>query len=123
MAKMSAEVKKAVAECKPGMIATASKTGKPNVSAKGSLRVLDDEHLIFANIMSPGTLANLQENHQIAIICLDPATRSGCRVSGRSEIFDAGPLFDQMSQEYAAKRMVVRHVVKVAVEDSYTFKI
>jgi len=123
MAKMSQDVKKAVAEIKLGLIATASKTGKPNVSAKGSLRVLDDEHLIFADIMSPGTLVNLQENAQIAIICLDPATRSGCRVSGRSEIFDAGPLFDQLSQEYVAKRMAVKHVVRVAVEESYAFKI
>jgi len=123
MAKMSQEVKKAVAECKPGLIATASQTGKPNVSAKGSLRVLDDEHLVFAEIMSPGTLANLKVNPQIAIICLDPTTRSGCRVFGRSEILDSGPLFDQISQEYAAKKTTVNHVVKIMVEDSYTFKI
>ena len=123
MAKMSQEVKQAVADCKPALIATASSTGKPNVSAKGSLRVLDDEHLVFADIMSPGTMANLADNPQIAIICLDPATRSGCRVSGQSEILASGPLFDQMSQEYAAKRMQVKHVIKVAVEDAYTFRI
>lgn len=123
MTKMSEEVKKAVATCKPGLIATASRTGKPNVSAKGSLRVLDDEHLVFANIMSPGTLANLEENPQIAIICLDPATRSGCRISGKSEIFDSGPLFDQFQKEYEARKMVVKHVVKVAVDDAYTFKV
>ncbi len=123
MAIMSQEVQKAVAEIKPSLIATSSRTGKPNVSAKGSLRVLDDEHLIFANIMSPGTLANLQENPQIAVICLDPATRSGCRVFGKSEILDAGPLFEQMSQEYAAKRMAVKQVVRIAVEEAYTFKI
>lgn len=123
MTKMSEEVKKAVAECKPGLIATASKTGKPNVSAKGSLRVLDDEHLVFADILSPGTLANLKENPQVAVICLDPATRSGCRVSGRPEIFDSGPLFDQFHQEYAARKMAVKHVVKIAVDDSYTFKV
>lgn len=123
MTNMSEEVKKAVAECKPGLIATASKTGKPNVSAKGSLRVLDDEHLAFAVIMSPGTLVNLKENPQIAIICLDPTTRSGCRISGRSEIFNSGPLFDQFHKEYAMRKMAVKHVVKVAVDDSYTFKV
>lgn len=123
MTKMSEEVKKAVAECKPGLIATASKAGKPNVSAKGSLRVLDDEHLVFADIMSPGTLANLKENPQIAVICLDPVTRSGCRVSGRPEIVDSGPLFDQFHEEYAVRKMAVKHVVKIAVDDSYTFKV
>ena len=119
---MSPEVQKAVDECKPGLIATASKTGKPNVSPKGSLQVLDDEHLIFADIRSPGTYANLKENPQIAIICFDPATRSGCRISGRTEIFETGPLFDQLTQAYAARNMVVKHVIKVAVEDSSAFK-
>lgn len=121
MAKMSEEVKKAVAAVKPGLIATASKTGKPNVSAKGSLCVLDDEHVAFALIKSPQTLANLRENAQVAIICLDPKTRSGCRISGKSELLDKGPLFDQISQEYAQRKLEVNHVVKVAVADSYTF--
>lgn len=121
MAKMSEEVKKAVAECKPGMIATASKTGKPNVSAKGSLRVIDDEHVAFAVVRSPQTLANLRENSQIAIICFDPATRKGCRIAGKSEIIDSGPLFDRFSAESAQRKTVVNQVVKIVVEDSYTF--
>jgi len=118
MAKMSPEVQKAVEECGPGLIATASSTGKPNVSPKGSFQVLDDEHVIFAEIHSPGTLANLKENPQIAIICFDPATRSGCRISGRSEIVDSGPLFDQFSQAFADRNMVVNHVIKIAVDES-----
>lgn len=122
MAKMSPEVQKAVDECKPGIIATASLAGKPNVSAKGSLQVLDDENVIFADIKSPGTLANLKANPQVAIFCFDPTTRSGCRISGKAEIFDSGPLLDQFSQAYAARNMTVKHVVKVAVDDSYTFK-
>ncbi|MBN8478064.1 MAG: pyridoxamine 5'-phosphate oxidase family protein [Burkholderiales bacterium] len=121
--KMSQEVKDAVAMNKPGLIATASQSGKPNVSAKGSLRVIDDEHVAFAIIKSPGTIANLRENPQIAIICLDPATRSGCRIAGRSEIHSSGPLFEQLGAEYAAKRMAVQQVIKVSVEDAYTFKI
>ncbi|MEW6033807.1 MAG: pyridoxamine 5'-phosphate oxidase family protein [Chloroflexota bacterium] len=123
MARMSEEVKKAVTECKPGLVATASKTGKPNVSAKGSLRVLDEEHVVFADIMSPKTTANLRENPQVAVICIDPPSRSGCRISGKAEILTSGPLFDQLSQEYAARKMKVKNVVKVAVEESSTFKL
>ena len=123
MAKMSEEVKKAVAACKPGIIATAGKTGKPNVSAKGSFRVIDDEHVAFANIMSPNTVANLKQNPQVAVICLDPATRSGCRISGTAEISDSGALFDQLSQEYGARKMKVLHAVTISVEQSSTFKI
>ena len=51
--KMSADVKKSIAECGPALIATASKSGRPNVSPKGSLKVLDDEHVVFADVRSP----------------------------------------------------------------------
>ena len=48
MAKLSDKIKETIAEVRPGIIATASRDGKPNVSAKGSLRVLDDDHVVFA---------------------------------------------------------------------------
>jgi hypothetical protein len=36
-----------------------------NLSPKGRTAVWDDDHLIFANIRSPGTLANLRSNRVI----------------------------------------------------------
>ena len=65
MAKLSEEAKKIISEVHPAQVATANKDGKPNVSAKGSFRVLDDEHVIFADLNSPRTVANLRENPQI----------------------------------------------------------
>ncbi len=118
MAKLSEEVKRAVAECGPALVATANKAGKPNVSAKGSLRVLDDEYLIFADIHSPRTIANLKENPQVAVLCLNAATRKGCRVWGIAEILTSGDLFDEMSKEFAARNMGVNHLVKIAVEEA-----
>lgn len=73
--KMASGVMKAMAAYGPALIATADKRGWPNGSAKGSLRVLDDEPLLFANIRSPRTVANLQENPQVAVVCLDAAAR------------------------------------------------
>jgi len=119
--KMSEEVKKAVAECTPGLVATADKAGKPNVSAKGSLRVVDDEHLVFADIRSPRTIANLKENPQVGILCLNPSTRKGCRIWGKAEIMTSGDLFDKLSQEYGARDMKVKHVVMVTVEEAAAF--
>ncbi len=119
--KMSEEVKKAVAECSPALVATTNKAGKPNVSAKGSLRVLDDEHLVFADIRSPRTIANLKENPQVAVICLNAATRKGCRIWGKAEIMTSGDLFNQLSKEFATRNMKVNHVVKITVEDAIAF--
>jgi predicted pyridoxine 5'-phosphate oxidase superfamily flavin-nucleotide-binding protein len=121
MAKLTDEAKKAIGEIHPSLVATASGTGKPNVSAKGSLRVLDDEHVVFAEIASPRTVANIKENPQVAIICLDAAARKGCRVWGKGNILNSGELFDQLTAEYAKKKMKVKNVVKVAVEEVETF--
>ena len=119
--KMSQEVKNAVADCSPAIVATVSKAGKPNVSAKGSLRVIDDEHLLFADIRSPRTITNLKDNPQVAVLCLNPATRKGCRIWGRAEIMTSGDLFDQLTKEYAGKNMKVNHVVKITVDEALGF--
>ncbi len=121
MAKLSEEAKKMIGEFGSALIATASKEGKPNVSVKGSFRVLDDEHVVFADIASPRTMANLRENPQLSAIVFDPSTRKGCRIWGRAEILDSGDLFDSMSAEFTAMRMKVKHLVKVTVEEVATF--
>jgi predicted pyridoxine 5'-phosphate oxidase superfamily flavin-nucleotide-binding protein len=119
--KISQEVKNAIAEYSPALVATVDKAGKPNVSAKGSLRVIDDEHLLFADIRSPRTIANLKENPQVAIICLNPATRKGCRIWGKAEVMTSGELFDQLTKEYADRNMKVNHAVKITVDDAIAF--
>jgi hypothetical protein len=121
MTKLTDEAKKAIGEIRPSLVATASRTGKPNVSAKGSLRVLDDEHVAFADIASPRTVTNIRENPQVAVICLDAAARKGCRIWGKGSILNSGELFDQLTAEYAKKNMEVKNVVKVAVEEVETF--
>jgi predicted pyridoxine 5'-phosphate oxidase superfamily flavin-nucleotide-binding protein len=121
MSKLTEEAKKSIGEIRPALVATASKSGKPNVSAKGSLRVLDDDHVVFANIASPRTLANIKENPQVAIICLDAPARKGCRLWGIGEILDSGGLFDKIVDEYASRNKRVRNVVKVALDEVEIF--
>ena len=50
MAKLTEEAKNAIGTMRPAYVATASKTGKPNVSAKGSLRVIDGAVVIFSGV-------------------------------------------------------------------------
>ncbi|MBI4296558.1 MAG: pyridoxamine 5'-phosphate oxidase family protein [Chloroflexi bacterium] len=116
MAKLSEAAKKLIGEIHPALIATAGKSGKPNVSAKGSFRVLDDEHVVFNDMNSPRTVANLLENPQVSIICLN-ANRQSCRIWGTAEVLDSGPLFDEAVAAMAARNMKPRHVVKVRVDD------
>ncbi len=122
MATLSAEAKSFIAEIHPGLVATASKSGRPNVSAKGSLQLLDDGHVFFADVNSPRTMANLAENPQLSVIVFDPATSHGCRIWGKAEaILDAGELFDRVSSQLATRKVQAKHVVVIGVEDSVTF--
>ena len=104
---------------KEGWIATASRDGTPNVSIKGSLRVLDGEHLVFADLSSLKTRKNLQENPKVAIMVYDPGSRRGYAFKGKAEQVDSGALFDQ-TVESIRKVMpqlpAPKYVVKVTVE-------
>jgi len=104
---------------KLGWVATASKAGVPNVAIKGSLRVLDDEHLVFADLFSLKTRKNLEENPQVAVMVYDADSRTGYSLKGHVEVIGQGPLFDQMTEairQHPAHLPPPKYVVKVAVE-------
>jgi hypothetical protein len=121
MAILSDEAKSLIAQHRPGFIATSDENGRPNVSPKGSFQVLDDEHVLFADVNSPRTIANLRQNPQASAIVFDPDTNHGCRVWGTTEIVDSGEAFDRMNTVLATMDMQAKHVVIVAVEDFLTF--
>jgi uncharacterized protein len=116
--KISAEVQEFI-KGKQGWVATASADGTPNVSIKGSLRLLDDEHLVFADLFSMKTRKNIQENPKVAIMVFDADSRRGFAFKGKAEQLESGPLYDQ-TVETLRKSMpqlpAPKYVVKVTVE-------
>jgi uncharacterized protein len=121
MTVLSEEAKTLIKDVHPGFIATASLSGRPNVSPKGSFRILDDEHVIFADIHSPTTIANLLENPQVAAFVFEPSTRHGCRIWGTAEVLSSGELFDQVNTELANRNMHANHIVIVSVAEFIVF--
>lgn len=117
MPKLTEEAKTAIAEGSPALIATASNSGKPNVSLKGSFCILDDETVAFADVHSPRTMANIAENPQISVYCLNRETNKGCRIWGTGTVLDSGPVFDQVAAPLIQASMTVNHVVSIAVEE------
>ena len=97
MAMLTDEMKQIIADQRPGYIATASKEGIPNVSPKGSTRVIDDETIAFAAIMSEKTIRNLEENPNIAVAVLDVKARKGYQFRGTATLEGSGGLFDELS--------------------------
>jgi len=107
---------------KQGWVATAARDGTPNVSIKGSLRLLDDEHLVFSDLFSLKTRKNLQENPKVAIMVYEDEARRGYMFKGVAELIANGPLYDQ-AVENMKKLMPPlpspKYVVKVLVESIY----
>jgi len=103
-----------------GFVATVNADDSPNLSPKGTLAVWDDEHLVFADIASPNTSANLKRNPAVELNVVDPLIRRGYRFSGTAEVFENGTTFERGVDLYekrgtAEARKRVRAVVIIAL--------
>ena len=89
---------------------------------KGSVQILDDEHLIFADLFSLKTRENLEKNPKIAVTVIDEKSAKGYQIKGTAELIASGPLYDQMAEKLkqaSAKLPPPKYVVKIAVDSVY----
>lgn len=100
---LTEDMKRVIGEQRLGFIATVCADGTPNLSPKGTTAVWDDNHIVFADIRSPGTIKNLKSNPVMEINVVDPFARKGYRFKGRAEIITQGELFEAIQQFYATK--------------------
>jgi predicted pyridoxine 5'-phosphate oxidase superfamily flavin-nucleotide-binding protein len=117
MGLISADMQRVVEETRLGFVATVCPDGTPNLSPKGTTAVWDADHLVFANIRSPGTLANLRHNANVEVNVVDPFVRKGYRFKGIAAVLESGPLYDQVIAFYKARGSVsaIREIVMVRV--------
>jgi predicted pyridoxine 5'-phosphate oxidase superfamily flavin-nucleotide-binding protein len=121
-----AVIPKEVQDFLPGKVAwvaTADKKGVPNLAPKGTLAVLDDESLVFADIFSLKTRTALEENPNVAVAVVDPAGPKGYQIKGKSELLTSGPVYDAVTAKVKAAIPGVgapKYVVKIAVTDIYS---
>src|SRR5258705_8043362 len=74
-----------VKKMKLGYLATLQADGKPCLLHKGSLSVLDDHHLIFADIASSHTVEVLKNCPQVIVEVVDPFSQTGFRFRGTAK--------------------------------------
>jgi uncharacterized protein len=115
---LTVDMKRVVEQQRLGFVATVCPDGTPNLSPKGTTAVWDDDHLIFANIRSPGTLANLRQNPNVEVNVVDPLVRKGYRFKGVASILESGPLYDKLLAFYTERgsRFALREIVMVQVQ-------
>jgi uncharacterized protein len=83
---LTEDMKRLVSEQRLGFVATVCPDGTPNLSPKGTTAVWDDDHIVFADIRSPGTVSNLRRNPSAEINVVDPMVRKGYRFKGVASV-------------------------------------
>lgn len=90
---LTLEMQRVVHEQRLAYVATVGADGRPNLSPRGTLVVWDDDHLMYADLRSPRSTANIARNPAVEINVVDPFLRKGYRFTGRAErIGDASAL-------------------------------
>jgi uncharacterized protein len=105
------------------VLATSDVVGKVNVVPKGSLAAIDDETLVFADIMGDKTNANLKNNSKVAVAVFKMQIPPvGYQIKGSFQGFKtSGPIFDNVaSQIKKILRFDVRSVGVIRVEEVYS---
>jgi uncharacterized protein len=86
MAILTEDMKRVVREQRLGFYATVCEDGSPNLSPKGTTYVWDDDHLFFADIRSPQTVANIRRGSPVEVNVVDPFVRKGYRFKGSAVV-------------------------------------
>ena len=119
MVVITKEIKNFVNFQKLGYVATVSSDNTPNLSPKGTIMILDQSHLAFADINSPKTVENLKHNPSIEINVVDPFSRRGYRFKGVGEIIFSGNEFNKIISYYKSVGVLssIRSIVSVKIEE------
>jgi hypothetical protein len=116
-------MRRVVREQRLGFVATVCPDGTPNLSPKGTTAVWDGDHLVFADLRSPRTVANLRSNPAVEVNVVDPIARKGYRFKGTATVLTDGALLEELLGFYEHgeapvwdARARIRQVVLVKVE-------
>lgn len=115
MTSLTEEMKRLVREQRLGFVATVSRDGAPYVSPKGSLTVLDDRNLVFADIESPHTVENLETNPRAEINVVDPFTRRGFRFRGKGTVLRTGTNYWKVLEMYRDEGADIRRIRTIVI--------
>jgi predicted pyridoxine 5'-phosphate oxidase superfamily flavin-nucleotide-binding protein len=76
------DMKRVLTEQRLIFAATVCPDGTPNLSPKATTMIWDDDHILFTDLASPGTMRNLEHNPSIEINVVDMFARKGYRFKG-----------------------------------------
>jgi predicted pyridoxine 5'-phosphate oxidase superfamily flavin-nucleotide-binding protein len=122
MGKLTQEMKDLIETQRVCFVATADKNGRTNVSPKGSICVVDDETLAFADLYSQKTRSNLMVNPNIALAIVDLKALRGYQFKGKAQLLEEGNIYNDVVcylQTLPMKLPDPQYVVKIKIEEIF----
>ncbi|RXE55571.1 pyridoxamine 5-phosphate oxidase [Methanoculleus taiwanensis] len=120
MVSLNDDMKAVFSKTKVFPMATASKTGVPNVAPMASVELADDATIWIMDNYMQKTLENLKENPAVALYVWDPDTKRCFQVKGSAEIQTSGEAYEKFrakmkakSEAYPAKSLIVISITEV----------
>jgi predicted pyridoxine 5'-phosphate oxidase superfamily flavin-nucleotide-binding protein len=113
-----AAARDAVARYPLCFVASLNDDGSPNLSPKGTVRVWDADHLVFADIASPRTAANVARDDRVHVNVVDHFARRGWRFAGRARVTDATEVLAALRAEYPEEPYPFAQAVLITVEEA-----
>jgi uncharacterized protein len=113
------EMRTILLEQRLGDIATVSPEGEPCLSPKGSLMILEDDTLVWADINSPRTANNISSHPRVEVMVIDPFARKGVRIAGKAALVPEDANYWRLLETYRAEGANVsriRTVVAIVVD-------
>lgn len=86
-----------------GMVATVDGAGRPKVSPKATFVIIDEKTLVYGDIRSPGTAANLRARPDVEVCFIDVLTRRAVRVTGKGALVSHADATEAMQAAISAK--------------------
>lgn len=113
MATLTPEMKEMIG-AQLNFLATADKDGNPQVGPKGTMRVFDDNRLIYNEETGRHAWANLQASGKAAVASVDKAKMKGFRFEGNVEIHKDDKIFDD-AQAFAKEKGLPAAIAAVII--------
>lgn len=103
-------------------IATVDEAGHPQIGPKGTLRVLDDTHLIYNEHTGKQAWHNVEANHKVVVATVNHAAFKGYRFEGLAEVHQADAIYEE-AVTFAAGHHVPKPVAAVVIDLERIYKL
>jgi predicted pyridoxine 5'-phosphate oxidase superfamily flavin-nucleotide-binding protein len=98
MTKFTQDMKDIAAKADPFVLATASKSGKPNGVPIGLVKIISDDEIMLVDNFMNKTRQNIDENPMVAVTFWSMKDLHGYQFKGKARVETSGKLFDEAIQ-------------------------